>query len=79
MDLATPSSFQNFISVLRLIELLNLLLEHGENAAQFAELQGPSLSATGCMKRSFFVRCLYVFKALSILSRKLDDAEVGCV
>ena len=43
-----------------------------------AELQRSSWSASGCVNRSFFVRRLYAFMALSNISSKLEDeAEVG--
>jgi len=41
------------------------------------DLQASSLSASGCVKRSFFVRFLYAFRALSKISWKLEDVEVG--
>jgi hypothetical protein len=36
-------------------------------------LQDWSLTARGCASRSFFVRLLYVSKALLMISWKLDD------
>ena len=36
-------------------------------------LQDWSLEARGCASRSFFVRLLYVFKALLIISWKFED------
>ena len=44
-----------------------------------AESQALSRSANGCVRRSFFVRFLYAFKAAWRISRKLDDVEVGWV
>ena len=38
--------------------------------------QAWSLSTSGCLRRSFFVRFLYIFKALSRISYKLEDEEV---
>jgi hypothetical protein len=40
-----------------------------------AELQALNRSASGCLRRSFFVHSLYVFIALSKISWKLDDVE----
>jgi len=42
-----------------------------------AESQASSRSASGCVERSFFVRFLYAFKALSKISWKVDGVEVG--
>ena len=39
------------------------------------ESQDWSWAASGCSRRSFFVRCLYLFKALLIISWKLDEDE----
>lgn len=39
------------------------------------ELQVWSWAASGCARRSFLVRFLYVSKALSIMSWKLDEDE----
>ena len=36
-------------------------------------LQDSSLTARGCARRSFFVRFLYVSKALLMISWKLED------
>jgi hypothetical protein len=42
------------------------------------ELQCWSWAASGCVRRSFFVRFSYAFKALSKISWKLEDeAGVG--
>jgi hypothetical protein len=40
------------------------------------ESQDWSWVASGCSRRSFFVRFLYVFRALSIISWKLEDEVV---
>ena len=41
---------------------------------------GSSCSAIGCVRRSFFVRFLYMFKASSKISWKfVDAAALGCV
>ena len=45
-----------------------------------AELHGSNWAASGCVRRSFFVRVLYAFKALSKISWNFefeDEAEVG--
>jgi hypothetical protein len=39
------------------------------------ESQDWSWAASGCSCRSFFVHFLYVFKALLIISRKLEDED----
>jgi hypothetical protein len=61
------------IAALRLIKLLNLLLKHGENAAR--RIEGLEPVNERVLKRSSFVHFLYVFKALSKISWKLDDVE----
>ena len=40
------------------------------------ELQVSSWEARGCVRRSFFVRFLYLSKASLIISWKLEDEEV---
>jgi hypothetical protein len=39
------------------------------------EWQVWSWAASGCSRRSLFVRSLYVFKALLIISWKLEDED----
>ena len=39
------------------------------------ESQDWSWAASGCARRSFFVRFLYLFKALLIISWKLEDED----
>ncbi len=42
------------------------------------DLQSWSWAASGCVRRSFFVRFLYAFKALSNICWKLEEeVEVG--
>ncbi len=40
------------------------------------ESQACSLAASGCARRSFFVRLSYAFKALLKISWKLEDEAV---
>ena len=40
------------------------------------ESQAWNLSASGCLRKSFFVRFLYVFKESSRISWKLEGVEV---
>jgi hypothetical protein len=39
------------------------------------ESQDSSCAASGCARRSFFVRFLYWFKALLMICWKLDDLD----
>jgi hypothetical protein len=39
------------------------------------ELQDSSWAASGCASRSFFVRLLYLFRALLMIGWKLDDED----
>ena len=41
------------------------------------ELQAWSWAASGCLRRSFFVRLSYSFRALSKIGRKVEDDEAA--